>query len=42
MLVTALLTLQTMFVGVDPVGGIIHVTTDVPTSCNSKRLEAEE
>jgi len=42
MLATGLLTLQTLFVGVGSVGGTIHVPTDAPTSCNSKRLEAEE
>ena len=31
MLVTALLTLQTMFVGTGSIGGIIHVPTDAPT-----------
>jgi hypothetical protein len=42
MLVTGLLTLQTKFVGAGSIGGIIHVPADSPTSCNSKRLEAEE
>ena len=31
MLVTGLLTLQTMFVGAGPLGGIIHVPADAPT-----------